>query len=116
MGSGVLLNMKFFNIHYHRRFQLGVVPQVKAAVSPAGAVQNIGMTSKDSTRIGYTNQVFGKNGISVRNPAGDWKAGVYPKDPSKNYYFLTFWSGDSSVDTEVPTMYLQWLTSVDAST
>lgn len=115
-GSGVLLNLKFFNIHYHRRFQLGVVPQVKAAVAPAGAVQNIGMTSKDSTRTGKVNLTLGKNGMRIINPSGDWKAGVYPKDPSKNYFFLTFWSGDSTADVEVPTMYYQWLTSVDAST
>lgn len=115
-GSGTLLNLKFFNIHYHRRFSLGVQPQVKAAVAPAGAVQNIGMTTKDSTRIGKANIVYGKNGIRVLNPSGDWKAGVFPKDPSKNYYFLTFWSGDSTLDVEVPQMYVQWLTSVDAST
>lgn len=115
-GSGTLLNLKFFNIHYHRRFHLGVVPQVKAAVAPAGAVQNIGMTNKDSTRIGKVNLTLGKNGMRIINPSGDWKAGVYPKDPSKNYYFLTFWSGDSTADLEVPTVYYQWLTSVDAST
>lgn len=115
-GSGTLLNLKFFNVHYHKRFHLGVVPENKAAVGTAPAVQNIPMTGRDTTRIGKVNLPLGKYGLRVQNPAGDWKAGVYPKDPSKNYFFLTFWSGDSIADGEYPNMYLQWLTSVDAST
>lgn len=115
-GSGALLNLKFFNIHYHRRFSIGVVPQSKAASGAIPGVQDIGMTNKDSTRIGKVNLTLGKNGIRVINPSGDWKAGVYPKDPSKNYYFMTFWSGDSNVDLEYPTIYVQELVSVDAST
>lgn len=115
-GSGTLLNLKLFNIHYHKTFKFGVYPQVKAAVAPAGAVQNIGMTSNDSTRFGKFNLRLGANGIRILNPTGDWKAGVYPKDPSKNYFVLTFWQGDSTLDAEAGSMAINWIAGVDAST
>lgn len=119
LGAGTLLNLKFFNVHYHKTFQLGVYGQSKPATgapNSAGAIQNIGMTSKDSQRLGKFNLRLGQRGIRVQNPNGDWKAGVFPKDPSKNYYVLTFWSGDSNVDLEVPLFYINWVAGVEAST
>lgn len=113
-GSNCLLNLKLFNIHYHKRFMLGVVPQVKSAVAPAGAVQNIGTSTSSTQRFGKFNLRLGR-GLFIKNPVQDWKAGVHPKDPSKNYYVLTFWSGDSNVDLEVPTMSVHWVAGVDVS-
>lgn len=114
--SLTLLNLNFFNIHYHRRFTAGVYPMVKSAtlIGSAPGVQNIPNVGIDTQRLGSTALNFGK-GIVVKNPAGDWKAGVYPKDPSKNYYFLTFWSGDSAVDAEFGQIILRQLTQVDSS-
>ena len=115
-GAGALLNLKLFNVHYHKSWTAGVTPEVKAAVNPAGAVQNIGMTPGATHRFGKFNIRLPRGGIRVLNPTGDWKAGLFPKDPSKNYYVLTFWSGDSSVDLETGNMLINWLAGVDAST
>jgi hypothetical protein len=111
----VLLNLKFFNVHYHRARHAGVLPQNKAAVGTAGAIQNISTVGEDSVQLGRFSIKCGKNGMKVLNPSGDWKAGGYPKDPSKNYYFLNFWSGDSSVDLEYPGMYVNTLAQVEVS-
>lgn len=114
--SQTLLNLNFFNIHYHKRFTAGVYPMSKAAgPNSSGAVQNIPNTGIDTQRLGSMFLKCGARGIQVKNPAGDWKAGVYPKDPSKNYYMLFFWSGDSIVDLEYGGFNVRQLTQVDVS-
>jgi len=111
-----LLNLNYFNIHYHKRFHSGVYPESKAAgPSSAGAVQNIPNTGIDTQRVGSWNLRFGKNGLQVKNPSGDWRAGQYPKDPSSNYFVLTFWLGDSIADGEYGAIQYQTLTQVDVS-
>lgn len=114
-GGQVLLNLKFFNLHYYRRRIAGVNPQEKSAGTAAPAVQNIGATTNDSIQQGTFLVKYGKNGMKVLNPSGDWKAGVYPKDPSKNYYIIVFWDGDSTADLQVPTMYYNMVHSVDVT-
>jgi len=110
-----LLNLNYFNIHYHKRFTAGVYPEVKTATGTAGAVQNIPNSGIDTQRIGSWNLKFGLRGMQVKNPSGDWRAGVYPKDPSKNYFILTFWTGDSIADGEYGAIQYQTLTQVDVS-
>jgi|688.fasta_scaffold262637_2 hypothetical protein len=112
----VLLNLKYFNVHYHRVRHAGVLPQSKpAGPSGAGAVQNISTNGQDSIQLGSFSIRCGKYGMKVLNPKGDWKAGGYPRDPSQNYYFLNFFSGDSSVDLEYPGMYVNTLAQVEVS-
>lgn len=110
-----LLNLKYFNVHYQKKFTAGVYPMNKNAVGTAGAVQNIPEGGIDTQRLGKINLKFGKNGIRVSNPAGDWKANGYPRDPSQNYYILTFWSGDSSADSEWGSIQYDALTAVEVS-
>lgn len=113
-GCNVLLNLKTFNIHYHKVFSMGTTPMVKPATGGAGAVQNISNDNRSTFRYGKFNLKLGR-GLMVKNPTQDWKAGVHPKDPSKNYYILTFWSGDSNLDLEVPNFRYSWITGVDVS-
>lgn len=110
-----LLNLKFFNVHYHRRWTAGVYPMAKAATGAAGAVQNIPNVGIDSQRLGTFNLNFGKKGMLIKNPNGDWKAGVYPKDPSKNYFLMIFWTGDSIIDGEYGALKYDTIVSVDVS-
>lgn len=107
-----LLNLNFFRIHYMKRFHSGVVPMQK--LGPP-VLQNIPNMGSDATKQGSWNLKFGTKGMRVKNPAGDWKAGGYPKDPSSNYFVLTFWLGDSSVDAETPVFNFHTLTQVDVS-
>jgi len=110
-----LLNLNYFNIHYHKKFTAGVVNMSKVASGTAGALQNIPNNGIDTLRLGSWNLKFGLRGMQVKNPSGDWRAGIYPKDPSKNYFALTFWAGDSIADLEVPYLSFQTLTQVDVS-
>jgi hypothetical protein len=111
----VLLNLKFFNVHYHRVRHAGILPANKAAVGTAGAIQNISTVGEDMQQLGRFSIRCGKSGMRVLNPKGDWKAGIYPRDPSQNYYFINFWSGDSSTDLEYPGMYVNTLAQVEVS-
>lgn len=112
----VLLNLKYFNVHYHRVRHAGVYPASKAAgPSGSGAVQNISTNGNDSIQLGSFSIKCGKYGTKVLNPKGDWKAGVYPKDPSQNYYILNFWSGDAVADLEYPAITFNNLVQVEVS-
>lgn len=117
-ASNTLLNLKYFTVHYHRKFTTGVVAMNKAAgvVTSAPAVQNVPVSGRDAMKLGTIKINFGKSGLFVKNPAGDWKAGNYPKDPSKNYFVLCFYSGESTADLEYGAIYLNQLASVDVST
>lgn len=118
IGSGdrVLLNLKFFNVHYHKTWHAGVYPMSKAAgPSSSAAVQNIPNTGTDSIKQGRYSIKCGKAGMKVLNPKGDWKAQGYPRDPSQNYFLLTFWSGDSIADVEYGTVYTHNLYQVEVS-
>lgn len=115
-GSEVLLNLKFFNVHFHKARHLGVYPMDKAAVGTAGAVQNIPNMGEDSVQLySFSIKCGGTRGMKVSNPAGDWKAGVYPKDPSQNYFFLTFYSADSVADAQYGSCTVNTLASVEVS-
>lgn len=112
----VLLNLKYFNVHYHKVRHSGIYPESKAAgPSGAGAVQNIPMVGSDTIQMGKFSIKCGKSGMKVLNPKGDWKAGIYPKDPSQNYYFLAFYSADSTLDLEYGQIQLNTLVQVEVS-
>jgi len=113
-GSEVLLNLKYFKVLYHRARHTGIFPSDKAAVGTAGAVQNISTVGEDMNQLGRFKINLGR-GIRVSNPSGDWKAGLYPKDPSQNYFYLCFWSGDSSLDGQSAAMYVDTLLGVEVS-
>jgi hypothetical protein len=115
VGSEVLLNLKYFNVHYHRARHSGIYPALKSATGTAGAVQNISTVGEDQMQLGRFSIRCGKYGLKVLNPKGDWRAGIYPKDPSQNYYFINFWSGDSTLDVEVPNMKVNSLIQVEVS-
>lgn len=114
-GSEVLLNLKYFKVIHHRARHMGVYPMSKAAgPSSSGAVQNIPTNGVDTIQLGSF-RIAPARGIRVSNPSGDWKAGIYPQDPSQNYFYLCFWSGDSIADTEYASMYVDNLISVEVS-
>jgi hypothetical protein len=48
---------------------------------------------------------YGKYGMSIQNPAGDWKAGGHPKADTQNYFVLCF-TDNSTVDLQNP--LLSW--------
>lgn len=116
-----LLNLKFFNVHYHKAQGLGVVPMQKAAygtgsgsVLNSPSVQNIPATTGSTMRFGkFSIKPNSGKGIVLKNPVQDWKVAGNPKDVAKNYFILTFWSGDSSADLEYPGFYCDTVISMD---
>jgi len=120
-GSDVLLNLKFFKVHYCKRHTAGTTDMYKTAygtgsgsVANAPAIQAITTNATDNNRLMNFILKLGK-GIRVSNPAGDWKAGGYPKDPSQNYYLLTFASPDANSDFESPQLFYDTLATVEVS-
>jgi len=100
-GSKVLLNMNFFNIHYVKRFVSGAPRTERSLSGQYPAVQSIASETASLQRTGKFTVPYGKYGMAVQNPAGDWKAGGRPKADTQNYFFLTF-SDNSTVDFENP--------------
>lgn len=98
----VLLNMKYFNIHYVKRFQQGSYATYRAATGAAPATiggDQGGLSFRGSINLNYNN---GK-GLLINNPSGDWKASNTPKNAQQNYFLLVF-CNDSTVDVESPYM------------
>jgi len=104
-GSKVLLNMNFFNVHYVKRWNSGGslpgVTRTTAGVSQT-SIANEGMSYQKTGKISIP---YGKYGMSIQNPAGDWKAGGHPKADTQNYFVLCF-TDNSTVDLQNP--LLSW--------
>jgi hypothetical protein len=102
-GSKVLLNMNYFNVHYVKRFQMGSEQVFRTAVVLPGApaVQAIPAETASLQKIGKINIPYGKMGMAIVNPAGDWKAGGHPKADTQNHFVL-FFSDNSTVDGQNP--------------
>jgi hypothetical protein len=100
-GSKVLLNMNYFNVHYVKRFVMGASGVGRLAVGTAPAIQSIPAEAMSLQKTGKINIPYGKMGMSIVNPSGDWKAGGHPKADTQNHFVLLF-SDNSTVDSENP--------------
>jgi len=114
-GSKVLLNMNYFNIHYVKRFVQGaeIVSRVSGP-SSAPAVQSIPSDTASLQKTGKISLPYGKYGMTVQNPSGDWKAGGHPKADTNNYFVL-FFTDNSTVDGQNPFLSYNAVHSVQVS-
>lgn len=85
----VMVNPKYFHIHKAKRFTTG---NFTAALTSGAAVGAKGLC-----------RFFWKQRImkTVKNPAGNWRDLVSPRDPSQNYYMI-FFNNNSALDLENP--------------
>lgn len=96
-GSKVLLNMNYFNVHYVKRFVMGSEQIARGATGAIPAVQNIPSETASLQKTGKISIPYGKMGMSIVNPAGDWKAGGHPKADTQNHFVL-FFTDNSTAD------------------
>jgi len=102
-GSKVLLNMNYFNVHYVKRFVTGANRIERAVAGQFPAIQTAPSETQSLQKTGKFSVPYGKYGMTIINPAGDWKAGGHPKGDTQNYFFLTF-CDNATVDFENPVM------------
>jgi len=100
-GSKVLLNMNYFNVNYVKRWVMGNEQIARAASGAIPAVQNIPSETASLQKTGKISIPYGKHGMSIVNPSGDWKAGGFPKADTQNHFVLVF-TDNSTVDGQNP--------------
>jgi hypothetical protein len=101
-GSKVLLNMNYFNLHYVKRFVQGSENVYRPVLgSAAPGVQSVPSETASLQKTGKISLPYGKYGMAVTNPSGDWKAGGHPKADTQNYFML-FFSDNVTVDGQNP--------------
>jgi len=102
VGSKVLLNMNYFNVHYVKRFVQG-----SPTIAPrGGGTQTVTLNAAETSSLQKTGKFtvpYGKYGMAISNPAGDWKAAGHPKADTQNHFFLTF-SDNFTTDLENPAL------------
>jgi hypothetical protein len=100
-GSKVLLNMNYFNIHYVKRFVTGSESIARNAIGAIPGVQNVPSETQSINKSGKFTVPYGKYGMTVQNPTGDWKASGYPKADTCQYFWLTF-CDNATIDLQNP--------------
>jgi hypothetical protein len=100
-GSKVLLNMNYFNVHYVKRFVMGNEPVGRPVAGVIPGVQGVPSETASLQKTGKISIPYGKYGMTIMNPAGDWKAGGHPKADTQNFFVLTF-TDNSTVDGQNP--------------
>jgi hypothetical protein len=112
-GNKVLLNMNFFNIHHVKRIIMGSQSIARPASGANPALQNIPSETGSLFKKGRFSILYNKGrGLNVSNPAGDWKAGSYPKSDTQNYFWLIF-TDDSTADAASPTLSYNAVNTVE---
>ena len=86
----VMLNKKYFDIIKYKRFTLTNYGQ---------SLDTSAAQTQDGTDMEWYWKV--KTGVTIRNPAGDWKNLVISPDTSDNYFYLLF-NNNESVDLQNP--------------
>lgn len=114
-GSKVLLNMNYFNIHYVKRWQQGAYRTLRPVAGSAPAVQSIAGETASLCKSGKVSLKYnGGKGLAVQNPSGDWKAGIFPKSDTQNYFMLTY-TDNSVSDVASPFLSYTMVHTVEVS-
>jgi len=85
-----MVNKTYFNVHKVKRFATG----------NHGAASYVS-SALDDSKLRMRTYFKIKPNMTVKNPTGDWKALVCPRDPSQNWYILFF---NNDTDADAPTL------------
>lgn len=102
-GGLVMLNKRYFNIHYYKKF---VLSNNFVSLGTSSAQTQYGIDRRFKAKV--------KCNRKVTNPAGDWKAMNFSPDVRDNYFALCF-SDSSLVDGEAPKWIYNEIIAMDVT-
>lgn len=114
--AGGFLNPKKYQVLYSKRFILNpsnaVLIQNMVNAVPAILPGISSMAVEKNQQRGHKTLTFGKQGLLLKAPGGDWKTTLRPLNTRNNVYFGVF-TNDSSLDLSTVQVHMQQLVKLE---